>query len=382
MSRRVSVPVRFLTAGLLAATALAGCVPPAAVVDDANIGVDPKDFPSLRVGGEPNDTFAEPVDVIFDDQGSARLQGTIASSADVDIYALGPMTAGDRIIIDVGTPSGLDAAVAVFDEAGRLAFENDDRNLDVGLLDPFLNAVIRRDSSVYFLAIAAAPLGEPGRRVGAYEILLQVARGGVPPATAGQLFLLDFDGGTIDIPGDRVYTVGAFNAGDIAREYAGQTSAVRQQVLATVLENYEGLELDVRMVPGDALPPAGTFSRVLFGGRNPSAFGISQSVDPYNADPADGSIVFTDMFTPARFGRVLTPRELGIAIGNVATHEMGHILGLNHVADIFDLMDTTGGPSTLLIDQEFLSSPLDESIFPLGVQDSLLLLLETLGPAR
>jgi len=60
---------------------------------------------------------------------------------------------------------------------------------------------------------------------------------------------------------------------------------------------------------------------------------------------------------------------------------MGHLLGLNHVADIYDLMDTTGGASTLLLDQEFLrDSPLDSSVFPFGIQDAWLWLMETLGP--
>ncbi|GMV98288.1 MAG: hypothetical protein AMXMBFR83_26400 [Phycisphaerae bacterium] len=347
---------------------------------DGNVGVSSVEQPGLRVKGEPNDDFTQPVDVVFDASDTAHLSGSISTADDIDVYALGPLSAGDRLVIDVEAVSGnLDAAIALFDEAGRLAFENDDRNYSLGQLDPFLNAVIRRDSSVYFLAISAAPLANSRSKTGRYRIGIQLVRGGQVPPTAGQIVMLDFGGGTIEIPGDATYTVGPFDAGDIDPSYAGLTAAVRQQVRATVVENFEGLALDVRVFPGDSFPPAGTYSRVLFGGRNPSALGISQDIDAYNSNQADGSIIFTEMFTPDRFRRVLSAAELGTAIGNVATHEIGHLLGLNHVSNVSDLMDTTGGANTLLFDQEFMSSPLHGTIFGIGSQDGFLLLLETLG---
>jgi hypothetical protein len=157
------------------------------------------------------------------------------------------------------------------------------------------------------------------------------------------------------------------------------TAVVRSQIDATVLQNYEGLSLDVRVLPPDPLPVSVAYSTVLFGGRSPDAFGISQDVDSFNSNHSDMSIVFTGMFTPARFGRVLSATELGTAIGNIAAHELGHLLGLNHVDNVNDVMDPSGGTLTLLGDMHFLTSPLDPMIAPIGTQDSFLLLLETLG---
>lgn len=373
--------------GLSTAIALewAGCTPislwPSSTVD-GNVGISASSYPNLRVQGDPNDSFAQALDVIVDASGHGHLQGTISTANDVDVYALPALSAGDRIIIDVSSGIGtLDADVAVFDEAGLLCFENDDRSDSPLLLDPFINDVIRHDSTVYFLAIARSPLGEQSA-YGAYQIVITITRGGEVPATAGQIVMLNFQGGSITIPGDNTYTTGAFDASDISFAYFGQTSAVINQIASVVRTNYQGLDLDVRVLPGDSAPTNTGYSTIYFGGRNPEAYGISQDVDSYNSNNGDCAIVFTSNFTPQRFGRTLTVQELGTAIGHVAGHELGHLLGLNHVANVSDLMDTTGGSSTLLDTQVFTTSPLDETIFPFGSQNGWMLLLETLGTSE
>ena len=363
----------------------AGCAPvtlwPTSTTD-GNVGVSAASYPNLRVQGDPNDTFSEALDVIIDASGHGHLQGSISSPDDVDVYALPALAAGDRIIVDVSARStALDAEVVIFDEAGKLCFENDDRSDTPVLLDPFINDVIRHDSSVYFLAIARSPLAERSS-YGAYEILITVTRGGEVPATAGQVVVLNFQGGSITIPGDQTYTAGPFNTTDISLSYAGYTAAVETQIASVVRTNYQGLDLDVRVLPGDSVPAQGTYSTIYFGSRNSEAYGISQDIDPYNANKGDSAIVFTQDFTPQRFGRVLSAQELGTAIGHVAGHELGHLLGLNHVANVSDLMDTTGGSSTLLQMQTFTTSPLDSTIFPIGSQDGWMLLMETLGASQ
>lgn len=380
-TRRLGVSALALC--LAVACSSTGCAPTTlwpSSSEDGNVGVSASTYPHLRVRGDPNETFAQALDVILNASGQGHLQGTISSPNDVDVYALPAMAAGDRIIIDVSSErSPLDADLAVFDEGGLLCFENDDRSDTPLLVDPFINGVIRHDSSVYFLAIARSPLAERSS-YGAYEVVVTVTRGGEVPPTAGQIVVLNFQGGSITIPYDRTYTTGAFDAGSISMVYVGQTSAVINQIASVVRANYEGLDLDVRVLPGDSAPASGGYSTIYFGGRNSEAYGISQAVDAYNSNNGDSAIVFASNFTPQRFGRVLSAQELGTAIGHVASHELGHLLGLNHVANVADLMDTTGGSSTLLDPQYFTTSPLDETIFPIGSQDGWMLLLETLGP--
>ncbi len=369
------LPLMLLCAFIIGAS----CVGGGGIIVDGNLGLDPNLFPSYRIQGEPNDNFNQSLDVIFDQTGRADLQGQIDNLDDIDVFSLGELSAGDRIIIDVGTPgNSMDPAIAVFDIEARLAFENDDRNYELRQYDPFINQVVRRDSEIYYLAIFKAPL-DTTDVLGTYEIQVTRVLGGQVPQTYAQTVVLDCDGGSISIPGLDTFVADPFDTGDIDPAYIGMTEATKQQIEKTVLENFEGLALNVHMTPDDALPQSEPYSTVLFGGENPGTFGLSENIDAFNADPSDEAIVFTSMFTPRRFGRELTAEELGLAIGNIASHELGHLLGLNHVADVYDVMDTVGAPNTFLFDQEFKTSQLDETISPLGLQDSFLLLLETLG---
>ena len=55
-------------------------------------------------------------------------------------------------------PDGsLDGVIAAFDEAGTALLVNDHRNVYLGLVEPFVDVVVRRESSAFFVAVSATP---------------------------------------------------------------------------------------------------------------------------------------------------------------------------------------------------------------------------------
>jgi hypothetical protein len=74
-----------------------------------------------------------------------------------------------------------------------------------------------------------------------------------------------------------------------------------------------------------------------------------------------------------------TLQQIATAIGNVATHEFGHLVGLYHTRDATEVMDITGSAQSLLRDQTLHDAPLERSVFPIGRQDPYLLLMAALG---
>ena len=341
---------------------------------------------------EPNEEFATASVVNFDEQGRAFIQAEIAPFTTVinaDFFALGSVQAGDRLRVEANAPDGmLDPVIAVLYPDGTLFAMNDDRDAQMDALDAIIDQVFPQSAEGIFLALA------PAKRTvllgGTYDILITLERGGPVPQPQFQTVLLDFDGGTATLRTGTVVTVGPFDAGDIDPRHAGQTPAVKAAIVETCLQNFARFGVEILNTDEHAPPTDRPFSTVLFGGSDPAGFGIAaEGIDLYNQNPSDTAVVFTQSFTPNRFSLPLEGFFLGVAIGNVASHEMGHLLGLQHVISIDDLMSPFDAPDLLLGDQRFRSSFLHPTLSlvffylpvspPIFIQNGNLLLEQTLG---
>jgi Matrixin len=320
-------------------------------------------------------TIATATPLTLDAAGKAVLSSTILSSTldgtKVDVYDLGAVSPGDRIILSVrpAAGSGLDPIAAVFDANHILFSLNDDATS--GKVDSAIDDYIAIGGDHVYLAITKYFFSNTG---GAYEGEVEIRRGQTKPTLSQQVLLLNFDNGSVTILDEGTFTYGVFDAADIDATYAGQTAAIKAKIIEVVKQNYA--QFGINVISSDD-PPVNNancvVSTIHFGAFSQTKFGIAQSVDDANRKRCDDGIVFTN-----DFDKPFTPKPsadgIAIAIANVAAHEAGHLLGLNHTTDITDLMDTTGSASTLLADQEFKTAALAPSIFPFGKQDGVAML--------
>lgn len=330
--------------------------------------------------GEPNGEFSSAVFAIFDTGGQARLQGTVSVFEDLDVFALGPLARGTGITVDTDTSalgSNLDVSVALFDADFRLVNNNDDRA--VTDLDALMDWVVYNDSDEYYLVVSHSAFAATGTFTGGYTVNVQLTADQPVPAPTPQTLLLNFDGATVTNVTSDVQQITPFDAGSISQSYAGMTESMKQDIVASVRENFEGF--DIEIITSDDPPPAGgtQVSEMYLGGFSETTFGIAESVDLYNFNRCDDGIIFTESFSPRQFGFTPSAAALAVAIGNVTAHEAGHLLGLNHVDDDDALMDDVSPAAALLADQEFMSAPVSDDIIPIGFQDSVFLLSDIVG---
>jgi len=342
--------------------------------------VPPDDPPgSTTEEAEPNGSFALANAAVFDEQATARVEGRVSQVGDIDVFSLGSRVRGDRIIVETATPgSPLDVSIAVFDGQGRIVAENDDGGATSDtFLDSFVDFVVRHDGDPYYLVASHSAFAGNSRFVGSYRADVRVMPDSDVPPPVGQVLFLDFDGAFVDSPVLGSFQLDPFDAAEISADYAGDTQLMKDQIRAVFEQNFE--RFDVVITTSDGPAPAAPFSVIFFGGFNRDAFGLSENVDLYNVDLCDDAIIYTGSFDPSFFDETPTAQQMGIAIGNVGSHEAGHLLGLNHTNDDTDLMDDRSRASAFLFDQEFKEAPMSSDIIAIGTQDGVLLLGETVG---
>jgi hypothetical protein len=225
-----------------------------------------------------------------------------------------------------------------------------------------------------YLNVAASPRNPSS---GDYNVSLAKSAENAPvPEPA--VVVLDWNGASgVSVGGGTPMDVPPFQGTFIDPQYADSTQQLIDQTLAMVRQDYVGLNVTFHL-DGDPAIPDVPHSTVYFGTYNAALLGLADSVDYYNATPQQNAIIFTDTF--ALF-MALDPSvdEMAQCLANVTSHEVGHLLGLNHTQDPTSIMDITATAYQMLFDEAFRQAPLHDAVFPTGNQNAILLLINTVG---
>jgi len=316
--------------------------------------------------------------------GEILIEGTINGLDDVDLYALGPALAGDRLIIDVTGRDGLNTVAALFDGGQDLIDANDDRSYYAGRLDPYLARVVAADTPNLYLGIAVSSgsyfSSSAGRyQSGSYTIRVRREPGAYVLPPRHQVVYLNFEGGaSVQIGLQPVEHMRPFTAESISARLAGTTESIVTQVVEHMRNDFAAFNVTL-VSSRESGPPSSPHSTLYFGNYNSSFLGLADNVDTGNVFHEQKAIIYAEdlaMFEALR----PSPEEVAQALANIASHELGHLLGLEHSAEARDLMATAGSARQLFeLDPAFVRSRLQTAVFPVGWQNGPQLLALNVG---
>jgi hypothetical protein len=302
---------------------------------------------------------------------AADLSGSLGAAGDYDLYEFGAGAAGDRwSVTNRNLLTGGRFVVALFDENMELLARSGSGT------DPSLSIVLRHDCALVCVGVAT----RTGANGGIYYLHVARTAGNPVPGPQPQAVWLDFTGASnLSINKYDSLSFGPFSGSMVGKRFADATDDLKQLIVDTLLCNYA--DYDVTVYTSDAPPPPGeAHATIYFGGRGDAQLGIADNVDTYNGYPEQSAVVFVEALTEYEDMR-LTVTQVGTMIGNIASHELGHLLGLQHVQDGHHVMNRADSSTIwdMTAPQHFDPADLDPRVFPVGRLNARRLLEETVG---
>lgn len=317
--------------------------------------------------------------------GEITIHGAVGATGDVDFYALGPARAGERITVDVTGQDGLNTTVALFDADANLIDANDDRSYYGGRLDPYIFRRLPADTDNLFLGVTVSRAvlfaSTVGRfDSGSYSIRVRHETAAQVRSPVTQIAWLDFLGGRlVQIGLEPVEAMNPFSAESISPRLAGQTDYIIDLLLQHMAKDFADFDV-VLLDSRHQAKPLERHSELFFGNLSSRFLGLADNVDTGNANLQQEAIIYAETLSLFENLRP-SAEEIAQALANVASHELGHLLGLEHTREPGDLMATAATARQVLEqDGRFTRALVHLGVFPVGWQDGPVTLLRNVGP--
>lgn len=355
---------------------LVSAILPIALIAAGGCVLDPQDAGTSLIDivtGQAGDVTSSASATIPTAQGlesSDVVSGSLSGKGDYELFDLGPARTGQAwtVASDGGVFGGRSFLVVLFDSEYDLLYRQ-----VVSATVP-LEHTIRFNTSSLYLGVTPS-YGSSG---GDFDLGISRRDGVTVPNPRPQTVWLNFGAASdVAVHARSGISFSDFDAGMLGSSYTGEDDVIKDAIVEAMREDYA--DYNLVFSTSDEGPPLGEpFSTIHFGGGDDRLLGLADNVDRYNTDRQQAAIVYVESFADFSVMR-LSPEEMGQMVGNVASHELGHLLGLFHTKVPEDLMDTTGTAWDLAANQSFLRGVLEENVFPIGFENTPQRLAETVG---